>query len=282
MGRIEITKLTDCSPFRKVAMGTWRTAKDPSVYGLLEIDIAPVESLIDAYSKRHGVKVTLNHVIGKIITNCLKHRPELNGLIRSGRIYLRDHVSLNYLVNVPGEGTGDDVVKKAILASCSVHNSDDMTCAEIAKEMNKKVELVRTGKDPVISKNFKIFKLLPWWTTKYYLRFMMWLIYGLNWNLSWLGIPKDPFGSVMITNIGSLGLDYAWAPLVPYSRVPFVITLCTIQAKPWVVNDEITIRRILPITVTFDHRFIDGVHASQMTSDIKKCFAEPEKYLFDD
>lgn len=39
MGKVDLELLDDVSPFRKVAMGTWRTAKDPSVYGIMEVDM---------------------------------------------------------------------------------------------------------------------------------------------------------------------------------------------------------------------------------------------------
>ena len=33
MPNIELTKKTDISPFRKIALGTWQDAYDPSIYG---------------------------------------------------------------------------------------------------------------------------------------------------------------------------------------------------------------------------------------------------------
>jgi pyruvate dehydrogenase E2 component (dihydrolipoamide acetyltransferase) len=281
MGGLRLKKLSDVSPFRKVAMGTWRTAKDPSVYGLIEIDIEKTFEAMEAYSKKHKVKVTLNHVIGKAMAITLKLRPELNGLLRGSRIYLRDTVSLNYLINVPGQG--DDHIKKASLSSCTIHQAETKTVAEISEEMTDKVDAVRAHKDRFVSSNMAVFKIMPWWLSRYYLYFSSWLIYGLNLNLSWLGVPADPFGSVMITNVGSLGIDYAWPPLVPYSRVPLLITICAVQRKPVVCkNDEIKPRDILPITITFDHRFVDGIHTSHMAKALRDIFADPETFLFKD
>ncbi len=281
MSGLRLKKLHDVSPFRKVAMGTWRTAKDPSVYGLIEVDIVKTTEAMEAYSQKHKIKVTLNHVIGKAMAIILKLRPELNGLLRGSRIYLRDSVSLNYLVNVPGQG--DDHIKKASLSSCTIHHAETKSVAEIAGELSAKVESVRANKDLFVSSNMAVFKIMPWWLSRYYLSFSSWLIYGLKLNLSWLGVPSDPFGSVMITNVGSLGIDYAWPPLVPYSRVPLLITICAVQRKPVVCeNDEIKARDILPLTFTFDHRFVDGIHTSHMAKALRDIFADPNKFLFKD
>lgn len=199
-------------------------------------------------------------------------------MIRGSRIYLRKNVSIFYQVNIPGEGT--DKIKKATLSGAILHEVESMSTAEIAKALRDKAGQIRAGKDKELAKNLNAFKYLPWWAAKYYLNLASFLIYGLNWDLSFLGIPKDPFGSLMITNVGSLGIDLALAPLCPYTRVPILLTLGSLQYKPWVVDGKVEVRPILPIGVTFDHRLIDGIHASQMAQDFKKCFAEPETYLF--
>ena len=280
MGRLKLTPTKDTSVFRKIAMGTWRTVKDPTVYGLLEIDMKPVQGLIEAYSKKHGVKITPSQLVGKALAQSIKQRPEINGMIRGSKIYLRDNVRLFYQVNIPGKG--DDKVKKATLSGCNIAHAEDLTVAEIAKQMQDKVDKVRSGKDKEIAKNINSFKYIPWCLSSYYLSLASFLTYGLNLNLSAFGVPKDPFGSAMITNVGGMGVETAWAPLCPYTRVPLLLSIGTIKDRAWVVDGEVTVRPIMRIGVTFDHRLIDGVHAAHIAKVFEKCFMEPEKYLLAD
>lgn len=280
MANVKMKKVVDVSPFRKVAMGTWKTAKDPSVYGYIEIDMSEVLKKLPAYCEKHDIKITPAHLVGRAVSYCMKRRPEINGMIRGSRIYLRDNVALFYQVNIPGEG--EDKIKKATLSGAVLHEAEELTTSGIAKALKEKASNIRTGKDKEMKKNMDMFKILPWWIVRYYLDFASWLMYGLNLDLRFLGIPKDPFGSVMITNIGSLGIDVAWAPLCPYTRVPLLLTVGATTEKAVVVDGKVEPRPILPIAVTFDHRLIDGIHASQMAADFKKCFAEPEKYLLND
>lgn len=268
------------SSFRKISMGTWKTAKDPSVYGYLEIDMSEVYAKIEAYEKKHQVRVTPSHIVGRAVTYCMRRRPEINGMLRNHQIYLRDEVALFYQVNVPGEPGAK--IEKANLAGTVIHQAESLTLAGLARALAQKSTRVKKGEDEEIKRNMNIFHYIPWRLTGLYLDFVSWLIYGLNLDLRSLGVPKDPFGSVMITNVGSIGVDVAWAPLVAYSRVPLLLTVGMVSDKPWVVNGEVVVRPVLPIGVTFDHRMIDGIHASQMAKDFKECFANPDAILFND
>ncbi|MBT5092707.1 MAG: hypothetical protein HOM21_00595, partial [Halobacteriovoraceae bacterium] len=245
-----------------------------------EIDMTEVDKALPGYCEKHGVKITPAHLVGRAISRCMQARPEINGMIRGSRIFLRKHVALFYQVNIPG--SGEDKVKKATLSGAVIHEAENLSTSEIAKKLKEKASNIRTGKDAEMKKNMDVFKILPWWFVRFYLDIASFLMYGLNLNLSFLGIPKDPFGSVMITNIGSLGIDVAWAPLCPYTRVPLLLTVGATGDKVVAIDGKAEVRRILPISITFDHRLIDGIHASHMAAEFKKCFAEPEKYLLND
>lgn len=277
MGKIDLKLADDSSVFRKIALGTWNKGGDPSVYGTLLIDMSHSLPFIEKVQARHGIKITPAHLVGRAIARTLKFRPEINGMIRAGKIYLRKSVTLFFQVNIPG--LGDDKVAKATLSGTTIADAGDKSVVEISKELSQKAALVRSGQDAEMAKNLALFKWLPWRLARLYLNIGSWLIYGLNLNLKCFGLPQDPFGSVMVTNVGGLGIDRAFAPLVPYSRVPLVLTVGRVEDRPWVVNGEVVVRPILEIGVTFDHRLIDGVHAAQMASIFKECFANPELFL---
>ena len=92
MRNVPMKELKNCSVFRKIAMGTWKTAKDPSVYGILEIDMSKALSLVSEYSDKYDIKVTPSHLVGKALSYSMKRRPEINGMIRGSKIWLRDDV----------------------------------------------------------------------------------------------------------------------------------------------------------------------------------------------
>lgn len=258
-------------------MGSWRTAGDPSVYGLLEIDVGPALRFLENEQKKTQVKLSIAHVVGKTLAKVMQERPEINGLIRFSRIYQRKHVDLFYQVNVPGDPS--DPVGKAMLSGEVVRQAENLSVVKIGEELDRKAQNIRKGGKGELTAGIQAMKLVPWWLIRRALDISAFLTYDLRLNLTWAGISSDPFGSAMITNVGSLGIDVAWAPLVPYSRVPLLLTVGAIKERPWVVNGRIEVRPIMRIGITFDHRFMDGIHASVMSRRFQECFADPETHL---
>lgn len=261
--------------FRKIAMGSWSTAADPSVYGLLEIDMTKAFAYLNKINEGSTeVKVGVNDLVGKAVAKVLKQRPEMNGMIRFGRIYLRERVNLFYQVNVPG--AIEDPVGKANLLGLTIDQAETKTLLEIAREVKEKSQKIKSGHENEMTRSVRTLSFVPWNLMRWTLNLTSFLNYDLNLPLQLLGMPKDPFGSVMITNVGSMGIDTAWAPLVPYTRVPLLLTIGKIQDRAWVVDGRIEVRPIMRIGCTFDHRFMDGVHAAAMNQLFLKYFERPE------
>lgn len=273
---MKLTKAPGGSPFRKIAMGSWATVGDPSVYGLLEIDMTNILSLIEKL-KGEGHKVGISEFVGRAAALVLKERPEMNGMLKRGRIYLRHSVNLFFQVNVPGDPA--DPVCKATLLGLTIPDAETKGLLQINTELRDKARKVKSGEDKQMMTSVKNLTWLPWQLMRPVLNLASFLNYDLNLPLHLFGMPKDSFGSVMITNVGSLGIETAWAPLVPYTRVPLLLAVGSVRDRAWVVNGRVEVRPIMRIGCTFDHRFMDGVHAAAMSKLFNKYFENPELLL---
>jgi pyruvate dehydrogenase E2 component (dihydrolipoamide acetyltransferase) len=91
-----------------------------------------------------------------------------------------------------------------------------------------------------------------------------------------LGLSAHSFGSFVVSDIGSFGLNTGMTALMPAAKVPCVVVLGKIEEKPVVRNGEIVIRTILPLTGTFDHRIVDGMQIGKLARSIKRNFRKPE------
>lgn len=259
------------SSFRKVALGTWRTVGDPSVYAELEYNVEPAKEYLAKVSAMSGKKLTLTHFVGKACAETIHRHPELNCILRWGTLYRRSNIDIFF--QVASDTKGED------LSGTTVRNIDQKNIVEIADDMQKKVKRIRDTGDIDYKEMKKTMKMIPPWLSRYLLNFSSWIMYTLNLWTKMLGVPKDPFGSIMITSLGSIGLERAFVPLVPYARIPCLVAIGALRETPLVIDGQIVAKPVISLCVTFDHRVIDGMHASHMSKSLKKIFADPEGEL---
>ncbi|RRJ86555.1 2-oxo acid dehydrogenase subunit E2 [Gulosibacter macacae] len=84
-------------------------------------------------------------------------------------------------------------------------------------------------------------------------------------------------GTFTITNIGVFGMD-SGTPILNPGEVG-ILAFGTVRPKPWVVNDEVQVRRVTTLTASFDHRLVDGDVASRFLADVAKIVEEPALLL---
>jgi len=274
MPNIELIHKKDITLFRRLAIGTWRTAYDPSVYGKMQINMDRAAAYIEAFRQKTGVRLTVSHLVARAAAEALKSMPEANAILRFNRIYLRKQIGIFFQVVMQDEETG-----KVDLSGTTLYDVEDKSLSQIVAEMEDKVRAVRRGTDKALEKSRRSFGFVPLILMNFALKLISFLAYTLNLDLSPLGIPKDPFGSIMITNIGALGLEAAYVPLVPYSRVPILLALGETKEVPGVVDGQIKIVKIMEINATFDHRIMEGAQAASMASVLRAWMEDPEKHF---
>ncbi len=82
-----------------------------------------------------------------------------------------------------------------------------------------------------------------------------------------------------ITNIGSIGGMYA-TPIINYPESA-ILALGKVQDSVLVKKGKIVIRKILPFSLTFDHRILDGAEAAKFANKIKEILEDPDSLLFE-
>jgi pyruvate dehydrogenase E2 component (dihydrolipoamide acetyltransferase) len=76
-----------------------------------------------------------------------------------------------------------------------------------------------------------------------------------------------------ITNYGHSGGTFA-TPIINYPEAAILGT-GKITEKPWVREGKIVIRKILPLSLTFDHRVTDGADAAQFLTKVTRYIEDP-------
>ncbi len=86
-------------------------------------------------------------------------------------------------------------------------------------------------------------------------------------------------GTFTVNNVGPLG-SIAATPIINEPEVA-LITFHQAKKRPAVINDGIAIRSIMNMSLSFDHRVIDGASAIAFTNQIGEWIEQPEKMLIE-
>jgi pyruvate dehydrogenase E2 component (dihydrolipoamide acetyltransferase) len=80
-------------------------------------------------------------------------------------------------------------------------------------------------------------------------------------------------GTFTITNMGMMDID-AFTPIINFPEVA-ILGVGRIKEVPAVYNGEITIRKMMWLSLTVDHRLVDGAPAARFLQYMKKLIEEP-------
>jgi 2-oxoisovalerate dehydrogenase E2 component (dihydrolipoyl transacylase) len=84
-------------------------------------------------------------------------------------------------------------------------------------------------------------------------------------------------GTITITNIGVFGVDGGTPILVPGQAA--IVAMGAVRRQPWEFQDEIALRHVMTLGMSFDHRQVDGAEAAQFLHDVGTILARPGAVL---
>jgi pyruvate dehydrogenase E2 component (dihydrolipoamide acetyltransferase) len=84
-------------------------------------------------------------------------------------------------------------------------------------------------------------------------------------------------GTFTITNIGPFGIDGGTPIINPGESA--ILAFGTIKKAPWVVGDDIVVRQVCTLSLSFDHRHIDGEKGSRFLADVAGMLEDPAAAL---
>jgi pyruvate dehydrogenase E2 component (dihydrolipoamide acetyltransferase) len=80
-------------------------------------------------------------------------------------------------------------------------------------------------------------------------------------------------GTFTISNVSMLGMD-GFTPVLNPPETG-ILGVGRVIEKPAVFNGEIAIRHMMTLSLTFDHRVVDGAPAMAFLNDLAHCLAQP-------
>jgi pyruvate dehydrogenase E2 component (dihydrolipoamide acetyltransferase) len=84
-------------------------------------------------------------------------------------------------------------------------------------------------------------------------------------------------GTITITNVGVFGVDAGTPILTPGETA--ILAFGQVKDTPWVVDGELAVRRACTLSLSFDHRVVDGELGSAVLRDVGSMLTDPVRML---
>jgi 2-oxoisovalerate dehydrogenase E2 component (dihydrolipoyl transacylase) len=84
-------------------------------------------------------------------------------------------------------------------------------------------------------------------------------------------------GTITITNVGVFGVDAGTPILTPGEAA--ILAFGQVRDAPWVVDGQLAVRSVCTLSLSFDHRIIDGQLGSAVLRDVGSMLEDPVRML---
>ncbi|MEW1920240.1 dihydrolipoamide acetyltransferase family protein [Pseudarthrobacter oxydans] len=84
-------------------------------------------------------------------------------------------------------------------------------------------------------------------------------------------------GTISITNIGVFGIDAGTPILNPGEAA--ILALGAVRRMPWEYQGDVALRQVMTLSLSFDHRLVDGEQGSRFLADVGAILADPGRVL---
>jgi pyruvate dehydrogenase E2 component (dihydrolipoamide acetyltransferase) len=84
-------------------------------------------------------------------------------------------------------------------------------------------------------------------------------------------------GTFTITNIGALGIE-AGTPILNPGEAG-ILGVGAVQRRPWEYRGEVALRDVVTLSLSFDHRLVDGAEGARFLRDVGDILQEPGRAL---
>ncbi|MGM7677876.1 dihydrolipoamide acetyltransferase family protein [Microbacterium sp. A94] len=84
-------------------------------------------------------------------------------------------------------------------------------------------------------------------------------------------------GTFSITNIGVFGID-AGTPILPPGQSG-ILAVGAVRRQPWEYRGEIALRQMMTLSLSFDHRVVDGAEGARFVKDVADILEQPGRAM---
>ena len=237
----------------------------------VDIDCRPLDAFLARKNEgRTEDKYTYFHLFLAAAVKCFVLRPRMNRFISGNRLYMRDHISVSFVVKKRFE---DKAEEGLAYKRYGENDTIDTLHESIMEEIHQcRREDVLDNSTDMMTKLLK----LPRWM----LRILVNILFTLDRNgkVPYDLIKADPnYSSIFMTNLGSIGMDSGYHHLNNWGTNSFFVMIGKKHLAPeWHEDGSCTVRPVISLGFTLDERIGDGYYYAGTVRLLHKLLENPE------
>ena len=263
------------SVWRKIAMATWRPRTDPTISATMDIEAPTLLEYVDRVRVATDQHVTPVDLVGRAAGRVFEALPGLNGRVLFGSFLPSPTIDCFFVVSLRTDPVSGVEAARTDLSGAEVRRVNEKPPWVIAKELADRADRIRHDRDPLFKQTKALVKGLPPLLLRPVMEGIGFITESLQLPIPLIGLEARPYGSVLVSNVGTYGLDSASAPVPTFCHVPVTILVGAVTDKVLARNGRPVVRPVLPLTINLDHRFVDGYQAATMARIFREYLADP-------
>lgn len=257
--------------YRQMMPYLMKNKNESHVYIKYTIDMENALAFLENPPENLKGKVTLTMLLLRALTLVFDEYPRMNRFISGRRLYQRDKITFSFSAKKAFDQAAPLVVIK--MDFDPKESMEDMVDRIIARLTEG-----RSDKKSYTDKETNLVLKLP----RFGIRFVVWFLRTLDYFnlLPWSFIKNDLFyASLFVANLGSVDLEAGYHHAYEYGNVSHFLSLGRIKKMPVVRDDQLVVRKVAEIKVTYDERTEDGFNGALGLNRLQEYLENPDKMI---
>ena len=223
--------------------------RKPMMHGLIEVDVTRARALLRDHKARTGESLSFTAYLVTCLGKALDEYKFMQAY-RWGRkrLVIFDEVDVAIIIE-------RDVAGEKIPLIYVLRDVNHKTYRQIH-------QAIQACKTRPVTRSVLGFAGAPFLPTA----LLTGVLYRLLRTIPWL--HKRVVGTVGVTSVGMFGQGGGWG--IPVAGATLAMTLGGLTEKPRIIEGRLASREYLCVTLSFDHRIIDGAPAARFTSRLNQ------------
>ena len=263
------TRVRDLPRLRRIMPFIMPRRSDAVVYFEQVIDLGATQDYLARWNADPArPRLTLFHILLAAGARTLHQRPRLNRFVAGRRLWQRNAVEMSVsVIKAKDDDARLTVVKQEFPAGQGL--------AATRTRIEEATANGRSHRPTASEVEVDLVTRLPRFVLSFLVALQRW---ADHWNLLPASlIRNDPlYSSLMVTNLGSIGIDAAWHHMYEHGTLSIFVAMGKAGPMPFVTEDGgLAVRSGLKLCYAFDERVADGFYAARSLDLLQSLVEQP-------